>query len=145
MVESEDGGPHRQRVMRTGHQVQSKLILLMAVDASAVSVLDGHTNCIWSLAVPGTQQPLLASAAADGTVKIWDTRLHSRSPLRASFKYDEEGDEKVMPTCVSWDWEGRGIIVGWGNGSVELWDVERGAATMKLLCEASGTVHNRSS
>ena len=105
---------------------------LIVVDAAAASVLEGHTNCIWSLSVPGTQQPLLASAAADGTVKIWDTRLHSRSPLRASFRYSEE-EGKVNPTSVSWDWEGRGIIIGWENASVELWDVERGAPTMKLL------------
>jgi hypothetical protein len=45
----------------------------------------------------------------------------------------------VMPTCVSWDWEGRGIIIGWGIAAVELWDVERGVATTKLLCDASGT------
>jgi len=103
-------------------------------------VLEGHTNCIWSLAVPGTQQPLLASAAADTTVKIWDTRLHSRSPLRASFKY--EGNEKVNPTCVSWDWEGRGIIIGWENAAVELWDVERGTATTKLLSTESSGIHS---
>ena len=39
----------------------------------------------------------------------------------------------MNPTSVSWDWEGRGIIIGWGNASVELWDVDRGAATMKLI------------
>jgi WD40 repeat protein len=108
---------------------------LFLVDASAISVLEGHTNCIWSLAAPGTQQPLLASAAADGTVKIWDTRLHSTSPLRASFKYspDDSPSQKVNPTCVSWDWDGRGIIIGWENAAIEPWDVERGAPTMKLV------------
>ena len=90
--------------------------MLIAVDASSSLILEGHTNCIWGLSVPGTQQPLLASAAADGTVKIWDTRLHSRSPLRASFKHAEDV-EKVNPTCVTWDWEGRGIIIGWENAS----------------------------
>lgn len=105
--------------------------MLIVVDASSISLLEGHTNCIWGLSVPETQQPLLASAAADGTVKIWDTRLHSRSPLRASFRYAE--DEKVNPTCVTWDWEGREIIIGWENASVELWDVEHGAALMKLV------------
>jgi WD40 repeat protein len=95
-------------------------------------VLDGHTNCIWSLAVPSTQQPLLASAAADGTVKIWDTRLNSRSPLRASFKYPS-GETRVNPTCVSWDWDGRGVIIGWENAAIELWDVERGAASATFL------------
>jgi hypothetical protein len=63
-----------------------------------------------------------------------DTRLHSRSPLRASFKYtSEDEEEKWNPTCVSWDWEGRGVIIGWENASVEMWDVERGTATMKLI------------
>jgi len=118
-------------------------MLTVVVDASAISVLEGHTNCIWGLAVPGTQQPLLASAAADYTVKIWDTRLHSRSPLRASFKYpSEDEEEKWNPTCVSWDWEGRGVIIGWENASVEMWDVERGTATVKLMSnDAPGIDH----
>lgn len=103
-------------------------------------MLEGHTNCIWSLAVPGTQQPLLASASADGTVKIWDTRLQSRSPLRASVKYPEEAG-RVTPTCVSWDWEGRGIIIGWENAVIEMWDIERGAAVSKLVAnETSGII-----
>jgi WD40 repeat protein len=114
---------------------------MWVVDSSAISVLEGHTNCIWGLAVPGTQQPLLASAAADYTVKIWDTRTHSRSPLRASFKYTSNDDEeKWNPTCVSWDWEGRGVIIGWENANVEIWDVEQGTATIKLMSnDTAGT------
>ena len=136
MAEFEGGRSLPQQEMHTAHQVTfTPLCVLIVVDASAVMVLEGHTNCIWSLAVPGTQQPLLASAAADRTVKIWDTRLHSRSPLRASFKYPsaESSGQKVNPTCVSWDWDGRGIIVGWENASVEVWDVEMGAATTKFI------------
>jgi striatin 1/3/4 len=113
---------------------------LIIVDTATTTVLEGHTNCIWSLSVPGTQQPLLASAAADGTVKIWDTRLHSRSPLRASFKYPDR-EEKVNPTCVSWDWDGRGVIIGWENATVEMWDVEKCVATTKLLpSDSVGTI-----
>jgi WD40 repeat protein len=117
------------------------MVNVVVVDASAISVLEGHTNCIWSLAVPGTQQPLLASAAADCTVKIWDTRTHSRSPLRASFKYSSTNEEeKWNPTCVSWDWEGRGVIIGWENSNVEMWDVERASSTMKLIStDTAGT------
>ena len=107
----------------------------MLDDAAATMLLDGHSNCVWSLAVPGTHQPLLASAAADSTVKIWDTRLHSRSPLRASFKH---GKDKVNPTCVTWDWAGRGVIIGWENAMVEMWDVERGVATTKMVSDGGG-------
>jgi WD40 repeat protein len=32
------------------------------------------------------------------------------------------------PTCVSWDWDGRGLIIGWQHSAVELWDVELGRA-----------------
>ena len=103
-------------------------------------VLEGHTNCIWSLATPKTQQPLLASAAADRTVKIWDTRLNSRSPLRASFKHVSADSIKVNPTCVSWDWEGRGVIIGWENASVEVWDVEYCAPTIKLISTESNGI-----
>src|SRR5579859_1039549 len=48
-----------------------------SADAASINVLEGHTNCVWSVAVPGTGQPLLVSGAADRTVKIWDTRVHS--------------------------------------------------------------------
>ena len=149
MAGYEDGKSPLQREMRMDRLVipsplypPESIVNVSVVDASAISVLEGHTNCIWSLAVPGTQQPLLASAAADYTVKIWDTRLHSRSPLRASFKYtSEDEEEKWNPTCVSWDWEGRGVIIGWENASVEMWDVERGTATMKLISnDAPGIV-----
>jgi WD40 repeat protein len=136
MVEYEDGKPRQPLEMHMDHQVYALSDeLLIIVDTSSILVLEGHTNCIWSLAVPLTQQPLLASAAADGTVKIWDTRLYSRSPLRASVKYAHEdgATTKVNPTCVSWDWEGRGVIIGWENTALELWDVERGVPTMKLI------------
>jgi WD40 repeat protein len=112
------------------------MVLLILDDAVSTSVLEGHTNCIWSLAVPGTLQPLLASAAADGCVKIWDTRVNSRSPLRASFKYHD----KVNPTCVTWDWAGRGILIGWENAMVEMWDVERGIATTKMMSDFGGNI-----
>jgi WD40 repeat protein len=95
-------------------------------------VLEGHSNCIWSMSCPPTQQPLLVTASADTTVKIWDTRLHSRTPLRASFKSRSQEEKRVNPTCVSWDWEGRGIIIGWENAAVELWDVEKGLPMVKL-------------
>lgn len=111
---------------------------LTAADASSINVLEGHTNCIWSLSTPPTSQPLLASCSADATIKIWDTRIHSRSPLRASFTYP--GDQKVVPTCVSWDWEGRGVVIGWESGGVEMWDVERGVASVKMLLSSDGMV-----
>jgi len=113
------------------HQTQ-----LTAADASSINVLEGHTNCIWSLSTPPTSQPLLASCSADATIKIWDTRIHSRSPLRASFTHP--GDQKVVPTCVSWDWEGRGVVIGWESGGVEMWDVERGVASVKMLLSSDG-------
>jgi WD40 repeat protein len=150
----EDGKSRLPHEMHMDRQVQlpppalpllsrGNMVNMVVVDASAISVLEGHTNCIWSLAVPGTQQPLLASAAADYTVKIWDTRTHSRSPLRASFKHpSNDEEEKWNPTCVSWDWEGRGVIIGWENANVEMWDVEQGTSTMKLIStDSAGTSH----
>jgi WD40 repeat protein len=152
MAVSVDGGCPPRHETRMARQVVPLLppcplppsppaVVLIVADAMAFLLLEGHTNCIWSLAVPGTQQPLLASASADRTVKIWDTRVHSRSPLRASFRYaDSSNDpwpEKVNPTCVSWSWDGRGIIVGWENANVELWDVEKGFASAKWISSES--------
>ena len=133
MAEYEDGEFPPRREMRMARLVRTFMRWTNEADASAMMVLDGHTNCIWGLAVPGTQQPLLASAAADRTVKIWDTRVNSRSPLRASFKYGNNEATRINPTCVDWDWDGRGVIIGWENAALELWDVEHGAATTTFV------------
>jgi WD40 repeat protein len=60
----------------------------------------GHSDIIWDLRLQPTldsdTRQLIASAAADGTVKLWDTHEES-SPLRNSFSYEgaESGDQDL--------------------------------------------------
>lgn len=50
--------------------------------------LDGHTDAVWSLATltpPTSATPLLCSASADGSVRVWDTqRLQSVKTITLS-------------------------------------------------------------
>lgn len=106
----------------------------------SLATLEGHTDAIWDLAVIPLRvqdENLLATASADGTVKIWNTdRLDS--PLRLSWKYngtDSEEDEKDLPiptsvsVCCS---DMRKIVVAYDNSVVKLFDVESGKEVLKL-------------
>jgi striatin 1/3/4 len=61
--------------------------------------LEGHTDGVWDICLLGGTSPdkeVLASASADGTVKVWDV-----SPSRAS---EEGGDLKLSWTARGTDY-----------------------------------------
>ncbi|RWS31975.1 striatin-3-like isoform X2, partial [Leptotrombidium deliense] len=70
-----------------------------AFDSSlSVGSLEGHTDAIWSLdaiaATSSSSNPLLCSASADSTIKIWETDRHQ------CVKTISLQDESAQPTCV---------------------------------------------
>ena len=110
--------------------------------ALEIATLEGHTDAVWDLAVIPLRvqdEALLATASADGTVKIWNTD-HLASPLRLSWRYNgvasAEGDEsKDLPVPISvsiCNSDMRKIIVTYSNSIVKLFDVESGKETLKL-------------
>lgn len=113
--------------------------------------LEGHTDAIWDLAVipfKVQDENLLATASADGTVKIWNTdRLDSA--LRLSWRYngtgveDEEQKDLPTPTSVSVCWSDlRKIVVAYDNSVVKLFDIETGKEVLKLKSdETYGSWH----
>ncbi|GES90761.1 striatin isoform X1 [Rhizophagus clarus] len=95
----------------------------------------GHTDAIWDLRLfPMRSQntQLLASASADGKVKIWDTEAGG-SPLKCSWGYyginNEEsvnGDDRPpVPTSIDFVHSDlKKIAVSYQNSIIKLFDIE---------------------
>ncbi|RKP26249.1 WD40-repeat-containing domain protein [Syncephalis pseudoplumigaleata] len=111
----------------------------------------GHSDIIWDLrlqpASESNARPLIASAAADGTVKLWDTQEEG-SPLRSSFSYEgaECGDSDLTRDInpISVDFNRRNhqqMVIGYGNGALRLFDAETGqlvmACSIPATCDGS--------
>lgn len=77
------------------------------VDSSLnIATYVGHTDAIWDFKL--SQDHLLASASADGTVKIWDTES-SGNLLKSSWTFDgistEEGARKERGNLLLRKWQ----------------------------------------
>ncbi|CAO3657077.1 unnamed protein product [Mucor hiemalis] len=96
----------------------------------------GHTDAIWDFRL--SQNNLLGSASADGTVKIWDTES-SGNLLKSSWTYDgissEEtySDGKVAPTSIDFcRTNPNRVAVSFANAKIRLYDIETGQVIMTL-------------
>ncbi|KAI8369759.1 WD40-repeat-containing domain protein [Blakeslea trispora] len=97
----------------------------------------GHTDSIWDFKLsPHEDNDLLASAAADGTIKIWDTQS-STSLLKSSWTYDgiheESIGEKIAPTSLAFNQlDASQIAVSFVNAKIRLYNIETGQVIMTL-------------
>ncbi|ORX54069.1 WD40 repeat-like protein [Hesseltinella vesiculosa] len=93
------------------------------VDSSLyITTLIGHTDAIWDFQL-SPSSPLLASAAADGKVKVWNT-TGTADLLKHSW---QAGDQHVMPTSVDFcRTDGRKVMVAKTDASIQIYDVETG-------------------
>lgn len=117
--------------------------------------LVGHTQAIWDLCLlpsKNDEEGLLASASADGTVKIWDTEDtpdHVGGKLRLSFDYfglepsaskEKEKEDLLqsnqslpIPTSVSTCMSDlRRCAVSFSNAVVKLFEVQTGREVMQF-------------
>ncbi|CAO0790592.1 unnamed protein product [Mucor circinelloides] len=99
-----------------------------------VATYIGHTDAIWDfkLSPDNYDDKLLASASADGTVKIWDTQT-SGNLLRNSWAFDgistEEDSHKKRVAPTSLDFcrtDVNKIVVSFANAKIRLYDIETG-------------------
>ncbi|CAG8481356.1 9982_t:CDS:10 [Diversispora eburnea] len=111
----------------------------------------GHTDAIWDLRLfpihfQSTQ--LLASASADGTVKIWDTEAEG-SPLKSTLYYYGNNSREIIngrppapiPTSVDFVHSDlKKIAVSFQNSIIKLFDVETGQDV--LTFESNETYDN---
>ncbi|KAI7901369.1 WD40-repeat-containing domain protein [Cokeromyces recurvatus] len=97
----------------------------------------GHTDAIWDFKFSSTkyQKTLLASASADGTIKIWDTES-TGSLLKSSLTFDgilTEDTElnKVAPTSLDYcHTDINKLVVSFVNAKIRLYDIETGQVIM---------------
>ncbi|CAI2180618.1 9848_t:CDS:10 [Funneliformis geosporum] len=101
----------------------------------------GHTDAIWDLRLfPMRNQntQLLASASADGTVKIWDTEAEG-SPLKCSWSYYGVNSEESVngegrppiPTSVDFVHSDlKKIAVSYQNSIIKLFDIKSGQSIL---------------
>ncbi|CAB4406266.1 unnamed protein product [Rhizophagus irregularis] len=111
----------------------------------------GHTDAIWDLRLfPMRNQntQLLASASADGKVKIWDTEAGG-SPLKCSWGYygiNNEGsvngeDRPPIPTSIDFVHSDlKKIAVSYQNSIIKLFDIESEQSV--LTFESDSTYDN---
>ncbi|KAG8901487.1 hypothetical protein FRC00_006790 [Tulasnella sp. 408] len=109
-------------------------------DASrAKSVLVGHTDAVWDLALL-RDDTLLVSGGSDGTVKVWDTSLPS-TPLKLSWGYNGvDGEPESSLGITSLDGiktDLKKVAVAFSNAVVKLFDVETGAEVGKMQSDAT--------
>ncbi|CAG8539929.1 77_t:CDS:10 [Ambispora leptoticha] len=97
----------------------------------------GHTDVIWDIKlfpIRNRNTRLLASASADGTVKIWDTETDG-SPLKTSWNYyGTDNSEKMngdgrppIPTSIDFvHTDLTKVAVAYQNSIIKLFDIETG-------------------
>ncbi|CAO3644735.1 unnamed protein product [Cunninghamella blakesleeana] len=108
-----------------------------------ITTFIGHTDAIWDFKLSPHSSHLLASASADGKIKIWDTE-GSDQLLKRSWDYDgilenesnSSSNHKVSPTCVDFcRTDPSKLIVSYNNAKIKLFDIETG----KLILQFSGS------
>ncbi|CAG8754400.1 17715_t:CDS:2, partial [Racocetra persica] len=100
----------------------------------------GHTDAIWDLRlfpICNLNTQFLASASADGTVKIWNTEAEG-SPLKSSWGYyGNNGEQPVngvrppIPTSIDFVHSDlKKIAVSFQNSIIKLYDIETGQSVV---------------
>ncbi|RIB27639.1 WD40-repeat-containing domain protein [Gigaspora rosea] len=100
----------------------------------------GHTDAIWDLRlfpIRNLNTQLLASASADGTVKIWNTEAEG-SPLKSSWGYygsngelPVNGARPPIPTSIDFVHSDlKKMAVSFQNSIIKLYDIETGQSVV---------------
>ena len=104
-----------------------------------IALLEGHTDAIWDLALMPLRirdEGLLATASADGTVKIW--ACDGQPSLKLSWNYggvDGLASSTTLPAPTSIDvchTDMRKVTVAYQDAAVFLFDVETGQRVLRL-------------
>jgi striatin 1/3/4 len=84
---------------------------------------------------------MLASASADGTVKIWDTRDTAAPERRllCTLRDDASGGKLWAPTAVDWVRTGGGgkLAVAYQNARIAVWDVVTGKVVVRMKSDTT--------
>lgn len=103
----------------------------------SIQKLVGHTEAIWDLCLLPNQSsgPLthrLASASADGTVKIWTSEGGKPWSLSASV-----GEFDGTPTCLGvYHGDYNKVLIGTSGGEIHLYNVEKQVKEVVFSCKS---------
>lgn len=87
---------------------------------SALMVLEGHENAIYSVAITPDGK-LAVSGSYDGTLKVWDLLSGKCTATFKGHKWD------VRSVAVTFD--GKGIVSGSSDNTLKVWDLASGKCT----------------
>jgi WD40 repeat protein/tRNA A-37 threonylcarbamoyl transferase component Bud32 len=94
-----------------------------------LATLEGHTDGVLAVAFsPGGR--LLASASADGSIKVWDR--HTARLLETLHGH------RGHVTAVAWHPDGKSLASGGADATLRLWDADSGASLATLRGHTAG-------
>ena len=97
---------------------------------SCVKTLVGHSDAVWDVKAHATM-PLLLSASADGTLKLWDvTNFGLTTTYWYSGTKSDSNSEFKSPTSICWG--SHFICAAYRDSTVKIFDVESGAVKLNL-------------
>ncbi|KZT56509.1 WD40 repeat-like protein [Calocera cornea HHB12733] len=105
------------------------------------ATLVGHAEAVWALGMipfASGAGELLASASADGSVKIWD--VEGRGELRSTWGYDGADEDTVKKAATSVEaikTQPNALAVAWDDAIVKIYDVENGKEVLRLKSDAT--------
>jgi WD40 repeat protein len=118
------GGAHLAVTSADDNRVR----ILEVARKAEVCRLTGHLATVYALAC-GPDPSRLASAGADGTVRIW--HLHDGNPRQAARTLKRLPRHEGIG-CLAWRSGGRQLARGLADGSVEVWDADAHKPTWTL-------------
>uniref|UniRef100_A0A915BAM3 Glutamate-rich WD repeat-containing protein 1 n=1 Tax=Parascaris univalens TaxID=6257 RepID=A0A915BAM3_PARUN len=82
--------------------------------------LSGHTGAVEDIAWSPTEEPLLASCAGDGSVKLWDTRSAPADACVCTVPNAHELDVNVL----SWNKQEPLLVTGGDDATLKVWSLK---------------------
>ena len=107
-----------------------------------IKTLVGHSDAVWDVEAHLTM-PLILSASADGTLKLWDVGAFG---LKSTYFYNgpkqELYSEFKVPTSVCW--AQNSILAAYRDSTVKVFDTESRQLKLNLISATTfGTKINR--
>jgi len=100
----------------------------------SLGIYKEHTDAVWDLAYHPSK-PLLLSASADCTVKLWRPLEDEQTPLLRTFECDP--DDGVPVSCTFVRTDGNQAVVGFSSSSSALYDIETGQQIVRFTPPSS--------